>query len=240
MVEGEDGTMAKSPEEYWYSFIPVVQDAINIRTQVPSRSGRATYRIWKYDSSDERLFIENENTGRKNSSIGKQEFLISITKLLDAGGVVDCGEMNSVGLHEVVIAVIHPWLDTDGEVIRSTIHMENGTFWFGKSNKFLSELPKKVIFPYQDPEVIILLKADHDDGTLWEVKYVYSNDLFRSELIYRRKTRFMPKTFQDSNCHDAVWLIESDPRWEPPRPGFNGLREFQNIGFNTDERFNEA
>ena len=50
----------------------------------------------------------------------------------------------------------------------------------------------------------------------------------------------MPKTFQDSNCHDAVWLIESDPRWEPLRPGFNGLREFQNIGFNTDERFNEA
>ncbi|MDC0623695.1 hypothetical protein OAO86_01020 [Euryarchaeota archaeon] len=121
MVEGVDEIMAKGPEEYWSSFIPAAQDAIDNRTQVPSRSGRATYRIWKYDYSAERFFIENENTGRKNSSIGKQEFLNSITKLLHAGGTIDCGEMNSVGLHEVVIAVIHPWLDTDGEVIRSTI-----------------------------------------------------------------------------------------------------------------------
>jgi len=121
MVEGVDEIMAKGPEEYWSSFIPAAQDAIDNRTQVPSRSGRATYRIWEYDYSAERFFIENENTGRKNSSIGKQEFLNSITKLLHAGGAIDCGEMNSVGLHEVVIAVIHPWLDTDGEVIRSTI-----------------------------------------------------------------------------------------------------------------------
>jgi hypothetical protein len=121
MVKLADIIMAKAPEEYWSSFIPAAQDAIDNQTQVPSRSGRATYRIWNYNHQEERIFIENENTGRKNSSIGKQEFLNSITKLLEAGGMVDCGEMNSVGLHEVVIAVIHPWLDTDGEVIRSTI-----------------------------------------------------------------------------------------------------------------------
>ena len=61
-MDGVDGTMAKSPEEYWSSFFPAALDAIDKRTQVPSRSGRATYRIWKYDSSDERLFIENENS----------------------------------------------------------------------------------------------------------------------------------------------------------------------------------
>jgi len=113
--------MTKTPEEYWSRFVPAAEDAIDNQTQVPSPSGRATYRIWKYNRQEERLFIENENTGRKNSSLGKQEFLNSITRLLDAGGVVDCGGMNSVGIHEAVMAAIHPWLDTDGEVIRSTV-----------------------------------------------------------------------------------------------------------------------
>ena len=113
--------MSRTPEEYWSSFVPAAEDAIDNQTQVSSRSGRATYRIWKYNHHEERFFIENENTGRKNSSIGKQEFLNSITRLLDAGGVVDCGDMNSVGIHEAVMVAIHPWLVTDGEVIRSTI-----------------------------------------------------------------------------------------------------------------------
>ena len=120
---------------------------------------------------------------------------------------------------------------------------ENGIFWLGKPKKFLSELPKKIVFPMigffegetEKYDQIIELKSDTDDGTLWGVKYIHSNSVIMHEVIYRRKTTFIPVNFRDCNSSDSIWLIEPG-RGAVFSPDFTGLRSFQNIGIDTNEK----
>ena len=122
---------------------------------------------------------------------------------------------------------------------------ENGVYWVGKPEEFLSELPKKIVFPkigfFEGERVecdqIIRLVSDTDTGTLWEVRYMNSNSTIMSEAIYRRKTSFIPRTFRNCDSSDSVWLIEPG-QGEVFSTNFTGLRSFQNIGIDINERFN--
>ena len=110
--------MASRIEQLWLAYVQAGKQAIDDELEFRSYTGRAQYKLWNYDYQLERFFIENLNTGRKNSSFGKGEFSNSMEKLLDADGVLVKGGLNSVDMHEFAIVHIHPQIDFDGEFIR--------------------------------------------------------------------------------------------------------------------------
>jgi hypothetical protein len=95
----------------WNAFLLAAETAQAEGVEIPSWSGKATYRIHDVARHEDRVYIETVRTGRTSSSIGKAEFEKSMDRLRAAGGTAKKGGMNPVGLHEVVIATLHPSLE---------------------------------------------------------------------------------------------------------------------------------
>ena len=107
-----------SNDGHWNAFLLAAETAQAEGVEIPSWSGKATYRIHDVARHEDRVYIETVRTGRTNSSIGKAEFEKSMDRLRAAGGRAKKGGMNSVGLHEVVMATLHPSLERGDDETR--------------------------------------------------------------------------------------------------------------------------
>ena len=106
-----------------------------------------------------------------------------------------------------------------------------GSFWVGKPDKFLNELPKEVVFPLYEGTETVTLIDDNPHATLWYI--TYKNGKFAYlELVIRRKCH---KAFNEMaeklGSNNRVWICSNNNG----SPSSCSLRPFQNIGFDVYE-----
>ena len=78
-----------------------------------SYAGRAEYRVHAV-STDERIYLENINTGRTTSNYQKGTFTLGLRKLMERGARIKQGEMIPVNMHEYAAVWLHPRLHLRG------------------------------------------------------------------------------------------------------------------------------
>jgi hypothetical protein len=111
---------------------------------------------------------------------------------------------------------------------------EQGTKWLGKTEKFLEELPKEIVFPLRGGTMTVTLIDDNPIQTLWYVKWM--NDMYvGGDVVIRRKTFMGEEWIRALGYQNRVW-ISLRPRGRHS-PSETGLRPFQNIGFDVYETF---
>ena len=111
---------------------------------------------------------------------------------------------------------------------------EQGTKWLGKTDKFLEELPKKIVFPLNGGTMTVTLIDDNPVQTLWYVKWM-NDEYAHGDVIVRRKTSMGEEWISALGYRNRVW-ISLDPEGRNS-PSETGLRPFQNIGFDVYETF---
>jgi hypothetical protein len=111
---------------------------------------------------------------------------------------------------------------------------EQGTKWLGKTEKFLEELPKKIVFPQHGGTMTVTLIDDNPVQTLWYVKWM-NDEYAHGDVVVRRKTSMGEEWISALGYRNRVWIsIDPDGRHSPSE---TGLRPFQNIGFDVYETF---
>lgn len=80
-----------------------------------SFTGKSYYRI--YDTTNNKIYIENFRTGRKNSNFSKQTTDLAIDRLMSAGGRLPIGEFIPVKMHEYTVVHLHPNLSAQNGFI---------------------------------------------------------------------------------------------------------------------------
>jgi len=111
---------------------------------------------------------------------------------------------------------------------------EQGTRWLGKTDRFLEELPKRIVFPLNGGTVTVTLIDDNPDQTLWYVKWM-NDEYVHGDVVIRRKDPIGSDLIDSLGYGNRVWLC-LDPNGRDS-PSITGLRPFQNIGFDVYETF---
>jgi len=111
---------------------------------------------------------------------------------------------------------------------------EQGTKWLGKTDKFLEELPKEIVFPLRGGTMTVTLIDDNPEQTLWYVKWM-NDEYAHGDVVIRRKSSSGNDWIRALGYQSRVW-ISLDPNGRNS-PSITGLRPFQNIGFDVYETF---
>ena len=80
-----------------------------------SFTGKSYYRI--YDTTNNKIYIENLRTGRTNSNFSKKTTDLAIDRLISAGGRLPIGEFIPVKMHEYTVVHLHPNLSVQNGFI---------------------------------------------------------------------------------------------------------------------------
>jgi len=109
---------------------------------------------------------------------------------------------------------------------------EQGTRWLGKTERFLEELPKEIVFPLRGGTMTVTLIDDNPEQTLWYVKWM-NDEYAHGDVVIRRKSSLGNDWIRALGYENRVWIsLDPDGR---NSPSTTGLRPFQNIGFDVYE-----
>lgn len=112
-LRGERNTMTIDYDREWNDHLKRAREAEQSGEIWESYAGRAEYRVHAV-SSDERVYLENINTGRTTSNYQKGTFTFGLRRLMDRGGRIKQGEMIPVNMHEYAAVWLHPRLHLRG------------------------------------------------------------------------------------------------------------------------------
>ena len=112
-LRGERNTMTIDYDREWNDHLKRAREAEQSGEIWESYAGRAEYRVHAV-SSDERVYLENINTGRTTSNYQKGTFTLGLRRLMDRGGRIKQGEMIPVNMHEYAAVWLHPRLHLRG------------------------------------------------------------------------------------------------------------------------------
>ena len=115
-LRGEKNTMTIDYESEWDNHLDRAREAERSEEIWESYAGRAEYRVHAV-SADERVYLENINTGRTTSNYQKGTFTLGLRRLMDRGGRIKQGDMIPVNMHEYAVVWLHPRLHLRGEYI---------------------------------------------------------------------------------------------------------------------------
>ena len=115
-LRGEKNTMTIDYESEWDNHLDRAREAERIEKIWESYAGRAEYRVHAV-SADERVYLENINTGRTTSNYQKGTFTLGLRRLMDRGGRIKQGDMIPVNMHEYAVVSLHPRLHLRGGYI---------------------------------------------------------------------------------------------------------------------------
>ena len=115
-LRGEKNTMTIDYESEWDNHLDRAREAERSEEIWESYAGRAEYRVHAV-SADERVYLENINTGRTTSNYQKGTFTLGLRRLMDRGGRIKQGEMIPVNMHEYAVVSLHPRLHLRGGYI---------------------------------------------------------------------------------------------------------------------------
>ena len=112
-LRGEKNTMTIDYDREWNDHLKRAREAEQSGEIWESYAGRAEYRVHAV-STDERVYLENINTGRTTSNYQKGTFTLGLRRLMDRGGRIKQGEMIPVNMHEYAVVWLHPRLHLRG------------------------------------------------------------------------------------------------------------------------------
>ena len=112
-LRGENNTMTIDYDREWNDHLKRAREAEHSGEIWESYAGRAEYRVHAV-STDERVYLENINTGRTTSNYQKGTFTLGLRRLMDRGGRIKQGEMIPVNMHEYAAVWLHPRLHLRG------------------------------------------------------------------------------------------------------------------------------
>ena len=112
-LRGEKNTMTIDYDREWNDHLKRAREAEQSGEIWESYAGRAEYRVHAV-STDERVYLENINTGRTPSNYQKGTFTLGLRRLMDRGGRIKQGEMIPVNMHEYAAVWLHPRLHLRG------------------------------------------------------------------------------------------------------------------------------
>ena len=112
-LRGEKNTMTIDYDREWNDHLKRAREAEQSGEIWESYAGRAEYRVHAV-STDERVYLENINTGRTTSNYQKGTFTLGLRRLMDRGGRIKQGEMIPVNMHEYAAVWLHPRLHLRG------------------------------------------------------------------------------------------------------------------------------
>ena len=115
-LRGEKNTMTIDYESEWDNHLDRAREAERNEKIWESYAGRAEYRVHAV-SADERVYLENINTGRTTSNYQKGTFTLGLRRLMDRGGRIKQGDMIPVNMHEYAVVSLHPRLHLRGGYI---------------------------------------------------------------------------------------------------------------------------
>ncbi len=115
-LRGEKNTMTIDYESEWDNHLDRAREAERSEKIWESYAGRAEYRVHVV-SVDERVYLENINTGRTTSNYQKGTFTLGLRRLMDRGGRIKQGDMIPVNMHEYAVVSLHPRLHLRGGYI---------------------------------------------------------------------------------------------------------------------------
>ncbi len=115
-LRGEKNTMTIDYESEWDNHLDRASEAERSEKIWESYAGRAEYRVHAV-SADERVYLENINTGRTTSNYQKGTFTLGLRRLMDRGGRIKQGDMIPVNMHEYAVVSLHPRLHLRGGYI---------------------------------------------------------------------------------------------------------------------------
>ena len=115
-LRGEKNTMTIDYESEWDNHLDRSREAERSEEIWESYAGRAEYRVHAV-SADERVYLENINTGRTTSNYQKGTFTLGLRRLMDRGGRIKQGDMIPVNMHEYAVVWLHPRLHLRGGYI---------------------------------------------------------------------------------------------------------------------------
>ena len=115
-LRGEKNTMTIDYESEWDNHLDRAREAERSEENWKSYAGRAEYRVHAV-SADERVYLENINTGRTTSNYQKGTFTLGLRRLMDRGGRIKQGDMIPVNMHEYAVVSLHPRLHLRGGYI---------------------------------------------------------------------------------------------------------------------------
>ena len=112
-LRGGMNTMTIDYDGEWDDHLKRARKAEDNEEIWKSYAGRAEYRVHTV-SADERVYVENINTGRITSNYQKGTFTLGLKRLMDRGGQIKQGEMIPVKMHEYAVVNLHPRLHLRG------------------------------------------------------------------------------------------------------------------------------
>ena len=115
-LRGEKNTMKIDYDREWNDLLKIAREAEQGGEIWESYAGRAEYRVHAV-STDERVYLENINTGRTTSNYQKGTFALGLRRLMDRGGRIKQGDMIPVNMHEYAVVSLHPRLHLRGGYI---------------------------------------------------------------------------------------------------------------------------
>lgn len=115
-LRGGKNTMTIDYESEWDNHLDIAREAERSEKIWESYAGRAEYRVHAV-SADERVYLENINTGRTTSNYQKGTFTLGLRRLMDRGGRIKQGDMIPVNMHEYAVVSLHPRLHLRGGYI---------------------------------------------------------------------------------------------------------------------------
>ncbi len=115
-LRGEKNTMTIDYDREWNDLLKIAREAEQGGEIWESYAGRAEYRVHAV-STDERVYLENINTGRTTSNYQKGTFALGLRRLMDRGGRIKQGDMIPVNMHEYAVVSLHPRLHLRGGYI---------------------------------------------------------------------------------------------------------------------------
>ena len=115
-LRGDKNTMTIDYDREWNDLLKRAREAEEGGEIWESYAGRAEYRVHAV-STDERVYLENINTGRTTSNFQKGTFVLGLRRLMDRGGRIKQGDMIPVNMHEYAVVSLHPRLHLRGGYI---------------------------------------------------------------------------------------------------------------------------
>ena len=115
-LRGGMKTMTIDYDSEWNNHLNRAREAEQSEEIWESYAGRAEYRVHAV-TVNERVYLENINTGRTTSNYQEGTFTLGLKRLMDRGGRIKQGEMIPVKMHEYAVVCLHPRLHLRGGYI---------------------------------------------------------------------------------------------------------------------------
>ena len=180
-----------SKQKFWDSVIHRASTYQKEQSVYHSYSGKSAYSISIIE--DDKIYINNLRTGRKNSNFSRRTTDIAIDRLMIHGGKIPVGQFIPVKMHEYTVVALHPnliekdgfvcWIREEVELVTDEMIPEHNNElppeeWVSNDNFLAVLIDGKKALIGQGKKIVIFTREEHpilgiseSDSYPWQTKY---------------------------------------------------------------------